>query len=340
LTAEATAAAVRAGVTEVAEHPFLVDRVAEPIRMARDSCLDAALLGPDRLIEMGDAALEEICSHLERLRSHAPRVALYLALPEERPGWSRESVRLVRQGLDRRRITNKFESIEIVVEGHAAGLSALHVACARVRAGLVDICVIAGFDSYLALETLKWLERNRQLATSYHRGAFIPGEGAGAFAIARETSIERASGQSFAVVRGVGVALETNRIKTEAVCVGEGLTESVRTAIASIQPPKEIVDGIICDINGERYRVEEWTFALLRLPGAFADPTAYEAPASFWGDVGAASGPLFVVLAAMAGNRGWARGPRYLVWNSSEGGKRAAALLELPPLIEDTHLER
>ena len=165
-------------------------------------------------------------------------------------------------------------------------------------------------------------------------GAFIPGEGAGAFAIARESSIDRWGGESFALIRGVGVALETHTIKTEAVCVGEGLTKCVRTALTSLRPPGEIVDGIVCDINGERYRSEEWGFALIRLPEALADPTGYDAPASFWGDVGAASGPLFVVIAALAAKRGWAKGTRYLIWNSSEGGQRAAALLQLPPPAE------
>jgi 3-oxoacyl-[acyl-carrier-protein] synthase-1 len=334
LTAEATAAAVRAGVTEVAEHPFLVDRVAEPIRVSRDGQLDAALLGPGRLVEMGSATLAEIRTQLEPLRPHAPRLALYLALAEERPGWNSERVRTVRQGLDRRRTFDEFESVEIVAEGHAAGLIALHAASDRLRAGVADVCVIAGFDSYLTLETLEWLDRNRQLATSYHRGAFFPGEGAGAFAIARESTIERAASEALAAVRGVGLAVEANRIKTEAICLGEGLTASVKTAVASIRPPEEIVDGIICDINGERYRNEEWAFTLLRLPEALADPTAYDAPASWWGDVGAASGPLFVVLAALAGRRGWAKGSRYLVWNSSEGGRRAAALLQLPRALE------
>src|SRR5262249_56733364 len=98
LTADATAAAVRAGVTEVADHPFLVDRVAEPLRVSRDSQIDPGFLGPGRLVEMGDAALAGVRTPLEPLRSHAPRLTLYLAFAEERPGWNSERVRMVTQG--------------------------------------------------------------------------------------------------------------------------------------------------------------------------------------------------------------------------------------------------
>jgi 3-oxoacyl-[acyl-carrier-protein] synthase-1 len=45
--------------------------------------------------------------------------------------------------------------------------------------------------------------------------------------------------------------------------------------------------------------------------------------------VGAASGPLFVALAAAAAERGYARGPHHLVFASSESGERAAVLLQL-----------
>jgi len=223
----------------------------------------------------------------------------------------------------------QFHPVEVFVLGHASGMIALDAACTRIRAGVLELCAVAGVDSYLALETLEWLDQNRQLATSYHRGAFFPGEGAGAVLVASDAVVQRYRLSSLAIVRGTGTATELRLIKTEDVCLGQGLTESVRKAVMSLRLPDEVVEGIICDINGERYRSEEWGFTLLRLPEALADPTAYDAPASCWGDMGAASGPLSVTLAVLAGQRGWAKGSRYLIWNSSEGGQRVAAVLEL-----------
>jgi 3-oxoacyl-[acyl-carrier-protein] synthase-1 len=86
---------------------------------------------------------------------------------------------------------------------------------------------------------------------------------------------------------------------------------------------------MICDQNGEPYRADEFGFALVRLSERFSGGSDFLAPADCWGDVGAASGPLFVALAAAAAERGYARGPYYLAWASSESGERVAALLGL-----------
>ena len=329
LTAESSAAAVRAGINRVSEHSFIIDRVAEPVRTAQDSRLDPGLMGPERLIEMAMTVLEEICYKLEPIRSGFPSIPLLLGLPEERPGWTGEHLQAVRHGLSRKPMPFDFQPTEVFSQGHAAGLLALDAACTRIRTGQAEICVIAGVDSYLEFETLEWLDQNRQLATSYHRGAFCPGEGAGAFVVAADSVVRRYRLDSLAVVRGTGTATEARRIKTDVVCLGEGLTESVRKAVMPLRLPEEVVEGIICDINGERYRSEEWGFTLLRFPEALVDPTGYDLPASCWGDMGAASGPLFVMLAVTAGKRGWAKGALYLIWNSSEGGRRAAVVLEL-----------
>lgn len=56
-----------------------------------------------------------------------------------------------------------------------------------------------------------------------------------------------------------------------------------------------------------------------------------------WGDVGAASGPLFVVLAVASGQRGYAHGRHVLAWASSDGGTRAALTLTLPIDPKDDH---
>lgn len=329
LTADSTVAAVRAGISQITEHPFLIDRKAEPVRLVMDSQLDPGMMGPSRLMEMGAAVLDEIAGKLAPYRVKLSNIPLFLGFPELRPGWTAESMRAVTNGVAGRPRSVPFHPVAIFPHGHTAGLMALDSACAFLRSGQAELAVVAGVDSYLSLETLEWLDRNRQLATSYHRGAFFPGEGASAFVVASDFAVQTYQLDSLAIVRAIGTATESKRIKTDAVCLGEGLTECIRKAAMPLQLPKEQIEGIICDINGERYRSEEWGFAMLRLPETFVDPTDYDIPASCWGDMGAASGALFVTLAVTAGKRGWAKGTRYMIWNSSEGGQRVAALLQL-----------
>lgn len=313
----------------MSEHPFIVDKKSEPVRMALDFEIDPGVMGAERFIAMAATALEEVCLKLKPAWKDNQKVTIFLGLPEERPGWTEEHNQAVREGLSSKTMPVEFEPFELFPYGHASGLIAIDAACKQIRTGQAEVCIVAGVNSYLDLKTLEWLDENKQLATSYHRGAFFPGEGASAIAVASNTFVHRFKMESLAVIRGIGIATETKKIKTDTVCLGEGLTESVKKAVMPLRLPQEAVEGIICDINGERYRSEEWGFVLLRLPNAMVDPTDYDLPASCWGDVGAASGPLFVAMAVTAGQRGWAKGERYLIWNSSEGGQRAAAVLAL-----------
>ena len=127
--------------------------------------------------------------------------------------------------------------------------------------------------------------------------------------------------------QGETVGRESKLIKTSDICLGEGLTATVKSAVAGLRSG-ETINDIICDINGERYRGEEWGFICLRLPQYFDAPTAYLSPADCWGDIGAASGPLFAMLACQAAASGYATGSRTLLWASSEGGLRAVAVLD------------
>ena len=119
---------------------------------------------------------------------------------------------------------------------------------------------------------------------------------------------------------------EPNRIKTETVCIGEGLTQAVREVLEAL-PPQTMIDDTICDQNGEAYRADEFGFMLARTSERFVDAADFQAPADCWGDVGAASGPLYVTLAATAARKDYAKGPRTLVWTSSEGGERTAVIV-------------
>ena len=109
---------------------------------------------------------------------------------------------------------------------------------------------------------------------------------------------------------------------------GEGLTATVRDALSCLHSLDGRINSIICDINGERYRSEEWGFVCLHLGTHFDNPTGYLSPAEYWGDMGAASGPLFAMLFLQANARGYSKGSRTLMWASSEGGQRGCVVLE------------
>lgn len=324
------AAALRAQISGVREHPFIVDQVGDPIPGALDALLDPGIMGTERLISMAENALREVCEPLSgEERTSIPRLPVYLGLPEIRPGFTENDAEIVCDGIYQLKgLPIELSAVNIFAEGHAAGLSAFSAATGQIKQGAIEACLVGGVDSYFQPDTIEWLNENRQLFGANSRSGFVPGEGSGFCLLMAERIRTKLSLKALAQVLSVATDRDTKLIKTSDICLGEGLTVAVQDAISGLSPPVEkIINEIICDINGERYRSEEWGFACLRLTKYFDDPTAYQSPAGCWGDLGAASGPLFAMLACQAADRGYAKGHRTLLWASSEGGLRAAAVL-------------
>jgi 3-oxoacyl-[acyl-carrier-protein] synthase-1 len=216
--------------------------------------------------------------------------------------------------------------------GHAAGLLALAAGARQVARGASDACIVAGVDSYIAPETLEWLEERNLL----HGGGlrknpwgFLPGEGAGALLLARAGVFERLGLTAVSSLLGFGSAFEAKGARTQTVCIGEGLTAALRAALATL-PKRARVTDLYCDMNGEPGRADEYGFATLRVSEAYDPDLQCETPVDCLGDTGAASGVLFAVLAAIAAAKGYSRGTTALIHCASETGERAAATLHTP----------
>lgn len=328
LHSAAGAAAVRAAISSCAEHPFLVDQAGDPMPASLDAELDPRLPCHARMLALLQSALEEACLPLANVRGLAP-VPVLLGMPEPRPGFAEADG----HGLHRQvaRLTGlpvPLGEVRAYMSGNSATLFLLDQARQEMAEGRYDTCLVAGVDSYFHADTMEWLDQNRQLVGAKSRSGFVPGEGAGCCLLMTAAAAHRAGLQTLGLITGSATAWESNRIKTQDINLGLGLIETVHHTVATLQPPQEKVNAVYCDINGERYRGEEWGFTCLKLARYFDDPTGYWSPADCWGDMGAASGGLFVALALQAAQRGYAAGRRSLLWTGSENGLRAAVLLE------------
>jgi 3-oxoacyl-[acyl-carrier-protein] synthase-1 len=319
LVAETTAAAIRAGICRVREHPFLVDAMGEPLPCGMDARLDPYQVGPARMAALASASFEEICVKL----GPAPVAGapLILVLPETRPGLDQDEEFELLQRV--RSFIGTFR-LEVGPRGHAGSLAALARAHDLLGAG-APLVVVLAVDSYLDPETLRWLDASRRLRGSVVRGAFSPGEASAALALVASPP-RHPQPRGMAIVSGIGVASERRSNDDEGV-LGEGLTEALRRAAAGLHLPDEAVDDLYGDINGERQRSDDWGFSQLRFPGLARRPTDYHLFTDLCGDVGAATGALSCVLAVRAWERGYSAGPRALVWAGSDTGLRAAAIL-------------
>ena len=320
----AAAAAARAGLCGFREHPYMIDTAGEPMRIARVPGLDVDLQGVERFEQLLFPSIDEA---LQSAPANLRRVGLTLGLPPSRPGLPGDlAPRLKHMAAER--YAGRIAPVLTFEAGHAAGLLALDAALKGLAAASVQACVVAGVDSYVHPEALEWIEACDQL----HGGGplnnawgFIPGEAAGALLLLPAAQ-QPGAPSALAEVVGMGVGREVKLIKTDAVCIGEGLTQAFRAALSKL-PADDRIDNVYCDMNGEAYRADEYGFTCLRTKERFREATDFVAPADCWGDVGAAGGPLHALLAIAACRKGYAKGPLSMVWASSEGGERAASVI-------------
>lgn len=324
-----SAAAVRAGICGFTLHPYMVDMAGQPLRIARAPWLDIRLTGIERFKALLLPAIDQVFAAITEEARGDLRIALSLGLPPPRIGLARDLQPLMITAIGDR--YPHLAGIASFPNGHAAGLLALNAAFGKLEDGSYDGCVVAAVDSYIQPYTLEWLEEQDQLhGAGLHNNAwgFIPGEGAGALLLARRSVVERLGLDPLARITGVGIAFEPKRIKTETICIGEGLTKAFRSVLDRL-PNGVKVSDLYCDMNGEPYRADEYGFSCLRTKEYFHSASNFIAPADSWGDISAAGAPLHMQLAVIAGIKGYANGTFAMVWASSEAGDRAAAVLEL-----------
>jgi 3-oxoacyl-[acyl-carrier-protein] synthase-1 len=204
----------------------------------------------------------------------------------------------------------------LIARGHASGGLALERAAALFERGEAAQALIVGIDSHGDRATLERLGLTGALKSRASPGGFVPGEAAAVLCVR-----PAAAGSTGVLVRGVGLDEES-----DTPSMARGLTSAVSQAIARWGGAARSLGKAAIDLNGERWRAKEWSFAATRtLWRDRATPMLFH-PATQLGDVGAASVPLLVGLLARGPGP---PGPALLV-ASSRDGLRAAVVLARP----------
>lgn len=276
------------------------------------------------------AAMNEAFGN-DRLSWKGISIPCWIGFPEPRPGLLPDVVRSVSSSVVTELGIGQ-QQVHLLQKGHSSGLMAMQNAATLISSGEMDICLVAGVDSYHSRMTLDWLDATGVLLSSKNRNGFIPGEAASACLLASRAAVNRYQLPVLAIITAAATGIEPHPIRGEEVCIGEGLSAVLKDIIASLRRQQQVIKVITatyCDLNGERYRNEEFVYTLLRTQEGFLDAHDYQCPADCWGDVGAASGLLFASLAVASKQRGYAKGSIPVLWAGSESGYRAAILLNL-----------
>jgi 3-oxoacyl-[acyl-carrier-protein] synthase-1 len=217
----------------------------------------------------------------------------------------------------------------VIREGRAGAFIAIRESHALVTAGMVSSCVIGGVDSYLNVDdVVRFQSVYRIKREGVAPRGFIPGEGAAFIAVAAPGRF-RNSTAARGEILGVGLATEDPSVTvlSEGHPTGKGLQRALEATIRDADLPESCIDFRVSDQNGEIYNSMESTLALSRFYRTHREECPTWLPAASVGEIGAAVGPLMVIMAAIAMEKSYAPGLVAMCESSSDAGLRAGCLV-------------
>jgi len=295
--AAATLAAVQARIANFSDHPYLIDLHGEPYILAWAPYIDPDYQGVKRYNALLNYALSDCFAAdsfagKDNLPASMPCV---LCLPNERPTFRFDQARVVAQQLVSDCPGLVLTSQDLCRQGHAAAYQALEQVQRYLVQTAHEFCLLAGVDSYVDSTTLNGLEMQAQVHNATNAYGFVPGEAAACVLICTGETVEKYQLTSLGTLLAFTHATEPVH-HTQGVCTGQGLTQAMQATLQHCLPQQKI-QQVICDLNGEPHRSDEYGFTLTRLSQYFENPDNFIAPADCWGDVGAATGVLSMILA-------------------------------------------
>ena len=212
-------------------------------------------------------------------------------------------------------------------DGHSGGIIALRKGMTLLQERKVKTCLVGGMDSLVDYPSLLWLERKKRLKTDRRPHGFNPGEAAAFLVLELESTARERGAALLGEVVVTSVTQESAHLSSNEPLRGLGLTLSIREVLNLADQRNLSIAGMLCDLNGEYYRMKEWSLAMTHVfNGSDVVPPLWH-PAEHVGDVGAASAVVNVVLAVDWLNRRVVNGSNMLIWTSSDNGSRGTALI-------------
>lgn len=323
-----TAAVLRAGMSGYQASRFITRDTRQPITMARV---------PDEIVESPEFEFDEgsyynaliilaVIALRETLADHPIEkpVPLVLAVPEPNvPAIDPKT--LITHLTHQKDFPLHPDLVRTIQSGRAAGIEGLTLARHLLTQQKVDYVVIGGVDSHADTRRLRRLEQAGRLLTPESKDGFAPGEGAGFLLLSRypEKAIVK---DGYVVALGEpGIGHEPGHLGSDVPCLGEGLDQAFKHALNGHAGPG--VGAVYSSMNGERYWAKEHGVAMIRNKATMNFNVRHKHPAEGLGDLGAATAPVLIALAAddLLRQRGLATD---LVYACADGPLRAAVRVE------------
>jgi 3-oxoacyl-[acyl-carrier-protein] synthase I len=214
----------------------------------------------------------------------------------------------------------------------AVGLSAaLQTVEEWFKHGMCDCCIVGGVDSLVQPVTLAALDGKGLLRTIERPACMIPGEAAGFVALEKPKSAARKA-RVQAIVEAPASAREAPHPALEAQGPDDGgLRAAIAHTLAQLPDAGRATGLVVVNLNGDDYRASSWWRGIassseqVRLD---ALPAWY--PPLFFGEIGAATGPVALAMLASGWARGYAPGTNALICLLDDRGGRGTVYVRSP----------
>ena len=217
----------------------------------------------------------------------------------------------------------------VIREGKAGAFWGLQESGALLSAGVVSACLTGGVDSYLNADDVIRFESLYRIKRDGVPRGFIPGEGAAFVAVAAPGKVRNPTARTRGEILGVGLASEDPSVTvlSDGHPTGRGLQRALEATIRDAVVEESRIDFRVSDQNGETYNSMEAVLALSRFYRTHREECPLWLPAGSVGEIGAAVGPLLVMMASIAMEKGYAPGALAMCEASSDEGLRAGCLV-------------
>jgi hypothetical protein len=194
--------------------------------------------------------------------------------------------------------------------------------------GRIARAVVIAADSLLEPDTVAWLENTGRLKAAGMPSGLEPGEACAAVVL--QPDAEGLTRMGWVV--DCAFAIEPSPLLEGKASSGSGTGQALRDLATRQSWARDGAAWIISDHNGEAYRANDLSLALVRTRAqapALAD-TRLDYPAAHFGDTGAVRSVLALCTALAAFERGYAPSRQACVLAASEGPRRSAMLVTGP----------
>lgn len=327
-----TAAMVRAGesayqassnFTQLAE-PITMTCIPSEVFTSMDVEVDEGSYN-NHIIKMAILALREAVSG----QSIKKPIPLILALPEEHPdnNYIEPEVLIANLG-NQKDLPLHADLVRCIPAGRAAGILGLELAQHYLTHQRADFVLLGGSDSHWIYPRLGELDLAGRLLAPNNMDGFAAGEGAGFLLLTLHPQRAMVRNNHIVAICPAGNSQEPGHLGSDEPYRGYGLDQAFKLALSDYTG--NAIRTIYSSMNGEQHWAKEYGVAYIRNKGKFHDAVKIEHPADCYGDLGSATAPVLMGLAAesLLKQPGLST---HLVYSSSDGAARAAVrMVKLP----------